>query len=79
MASTYTFHKELFPPQTVEHVERARFISADAINLIIAKDNILQIYEFVEYIPEMSKEEEEEETENNINDKESFEHDQDQV
>lgn len=50
--SAYTMYKELFPPQTVEQVETCHFTSPDATNLIVAKASLLQIYEFVEYIPE---------------------------
>ncbi|KAI8072997.1 CPSF A subunit region-domain-containing protein [Gongronella butleri] len=49
--SAYTIHKELFPPQTVEHVQRGHFTSPHAVNLIVAKDSLLQIYRFVEYVP----------------------------
>ncbi|KAG0172330.1 Cleavage and polyadenylation specificity factor subunit 1 [Apophysomyces sp. BC1034] len=50
--SAYTIYKELFPPQTVEHVEKSHFTAPNAINLIVAKASLLQIYEFVEYVPE---------------------------
>lgn len=50
--SAYTVYQELFPPQTVEQVETSHFTSADAINLVVAKASLLQIYEFVEYVPE---------------------------
>ncbi|KAI9321430.1 CPSF A subunit region-domain-containing protein [Dichotomocladium elegans] len=50
--SAYTIHKELFPPQTVEHAQYGQFTSPDATNLIVAKASLLQIYDFVEYIPE---------------------------
>ncbi|KAI8889133.1 hypothetical protein K501DRAFT_239493 [Backusella circina FSU 941] len=63
--SAYTIHQELFPPQTVEQVERCRFTSPEAVNLVVAKASLLQIYEFVEYVPEQpqTKEPEEEEDE----------------
>ncbi|KAI9307983.1 CPSF A subunit region-domain-containing protein [Cunninghamella echinulata] len=50
--SAYTIYKELFPPQTVEHVEQAHFTSPVAINLIVAKGSLVQIYNFIEYEPE---------------------------
>lgn len=50
--SAYTIYKELFPSQTVEHVEQARFTAPDVVNLIVAKASLLQIYNFVEYTPE---------------------------
>ncbi|ORY96617.1 CPSF A subunit region-domain-containing protein [Syncephalastrum racemosum] len=49
--SAYTIYKELFPPQTVEHVECGHFTSPDVTNLIVAKASLLQIYAFVEYSP----------------------------
>ncbi|KAF7726104.1 Cleavage and polyadenylation specificity factor subunit 1 [Apophysomyces ossiformis] len=52
--SAYTIYKELFPPQTVEHVEKCNFTAANAVNLLVAKASLLQIYEFVEYIPEFN-------------------------
>ncbi|KAI8973376.1 CPSF A subunit region-domain-containing protein [Mycotypha africana] len=54
--SAYTVYKELFPPQTVEHVETGYFTSSDTINLIVAKASLLQIYEFVEYTTSTSTE-----------------------
>ncbi|KAI8969822.1 CPSF A subunit region-domain-containing protein [Pilobolus umbonatus] len=51
--SAYTIYQELFPPQTVEQVETSHFTSPDAINLVVAKASLLQIYEFVEYIPNL--------------------------
>jgi cleavage and polyadenylation specificity factor subunit 1 len=59
--SAYTIHQELFPPQTVEQVERCRFTSLEAVNLVVAKASLLQIYEFVEYVPEQQPQAEEEE------------------
>lgn len=56
--SAYAVYQELFPPQTVEQVETSHFTSPDAINLVVAKASLLQIYEFVEYIPETEEEEE---------------------
>ncbi|KAL9551200.1 hypothetical protein MBANPS3_004376 [Mucor bainieri] len=50
--SAYAVYQELFPPQTVEQVETSHFTSADATNLVVAKASLLQIYEFVEYIPD---------------------------
>ncbi|OAD04850.1 hypothetical protein MUCCIDRAFT_139582 [Mucor lusitanicus CBS 277.49] len=52
--SAYAVYQELFPPQTVEQVETSHFTSADATNLIVAKASLLQIYEFVEYIPDQT-------------------------
>lgn len=49
--SAYTIYKELFPPQTVEHVKRAHFTSPEKINLIVAKSSLLQVYDFVEFTP----------------------------
>ncbi|KAI9489620.1 CPSF A subunit region-domain-containing protein [Zychaea mexicana] len=49
--SAYTIYKELFPPQTVEHVKYGQFTTPDATNLIVAKASLLQIYDFVEYTP----------------------------
>ncbi|KAI8145123.1 CPSF A subunit region-domain-containing protein [Fennellomyces sp. T-0311] len=49
--SAYTIYKELFPPQTVEHVKYGQFTAPDATNLIVAKASLLQIYDFVEYTP----------------------------
>ncbi|ORX60565.1 hypothetical protein DM01DRAFT_1300393 [Hesseltinella vesiculosa] len=46
--SAYTIHKELFPPQTVEHVERAYFTDPQTVNVIVAKDSLLQVYRFTE-------------------------------
>jgi cleavage and polyadenylation specificity factor subunit 1 len=72
--SAYTVYQELFPPQTVEQVETSHFTSADAINLVVAKASLLQIYEFVEYVPEQSPqkplEKEEEEEDFVVNDEE---------
>lgn len=50
--SAYAIYKELFPPQTVEHVQRGHFTSPDTINLIVAKASLLQIYNFIEYVPQ---------------------------
>ncbi|CDH59136.1 cleavage and polyadenylation specificity factorsubunit 1 [Lichtheimia corymbifera JMRC:FSU:9682] len=50
--SAYAIYKELFPPQTVEHVQRGQFTSPDTINLIVAKASLLQIYNFIEYVPQ---------------------------
>lgn len=55
--SAYAVYQELFPPQTVEQVETSHFTSPDAINLVVAKASLLQIYEFVEYVPEEKAEE----------------------
>lgn len=55
--SAYAVYQELFPPQTVEQVETSHFTSPDAINLVVAKASLLQIYEFVEYVPEQQGEE----------------------
>lgn len=65
--SAYAVYQELFPPQTVEQVETSHFTSPDATNLVVAKASLLQIYEFVEYIPDQTVkvedgEEEEEDT-----------------
>lgn len=66
--SAYAVYQELFPPQTVEQVETSHFTSPDATNLVVAKASLLQIYEFVEYIPDQTvkvedgEEEEEEDT-----------------
>ncbi|KAI8337525.1 CPSF A subunit region-domain-containing protein [Chlamydoabsidia padenii] len=49
--SAYTIYKELFPSQTVEHVEQAQFTTPGRTNLIVAKASLLQIYNFVEYTP----------------------------
>lgn len=57
--SAYAVYQELFPPQTVEQVETSHFTSPDAINLVVAKASLLQIYEFVEYIPNVVEEDEE--------------------
>ncbi|KAL4213346.1 CPSF A subunit region-domain-containing protein [Rhizopus microsporus] len=56
--SAYTIYEELFPPQTVEQVETCHFTSPDAINLIVAKASLLQIYQFVEYVPNVEEEDE---------------------
>lgn len=56
--SAYTIYEELFPPQTVEQVETCHFTSPDAINLIVAKASLLQIYQFVEYVPNAEEEDE---------------------
>lgn len=61
--SAYTVYQELFPPQTVEQVETSHFTSPDAINLVVAKASLLQIYEFVEYVPEQVDVEEDEQDE----------------
>lgn len=52
MSTSFTLYKELFPPTTVEHVQRASFTSATATNVIVAKASLLQIYNFTEYEPE---------------------------
>ncbi|CEP07342.1 hypothetical protein [Parasitella parasitica] len=52
--SAYAIYQELFPPQTVEQVETSHFTSPDATNLVVAKASLLQIYEFVEYIPDQT-------------------------
>lgn len=52
--SAYAVYQELFPPQTVEQVETSHFTSADATNLVVAKASLLQIYEFVKYIPDQT-------------------------
>jgi cleavage and polyadenylation specificity factor subunit 1 len=57
--SAYAVYQELFPPQTVEQVETSHFTSPDAINLVVAKASLLQIYEFVEYIPNVVEEDDE--------------------
>jgi cleavage and polyadenylation specificity factor subunit 1 len=62
--SAYAVYQELFPPQTVEQVETSHFTSPDAINLVVAKASLLQIYEFVEYIPEQNDFDDEEENDN---------------
>jgi cleavage and polyadenylation specificity factor subunit 1 len=53
--SAYTIYKELFPSQTVEHVEQAQFTTPGRTNLIVAKASLLQIYNFVEYTPNTSQ------------------------
>ncbi|KAI8084961.1 CPSF A subunit region-domain-containing protein [Halteromyces radiatus] len=50
--SAYTIYKELFPPQTIEHVEQAQFTAPGITNIIVAKASLLQIYNLIEYIPE---------------------------
>lgn len=50
--SAYTICKELLPPQTVEHVEKAQFTSPYSNNLLVARGTLLEIYEFVERIVE---------------------------
>ncbi|KAI9004902.1 CPSF A subunit region-domain-containing protein [Phycomyces nitens] len=57
--SVYAIYQELFPPQTVEHAERAHLTSPDAINLVVAKASLLQVYAFVEYTPESTLDDEE--------------------
>ncbi|KAI8343824.1 CPSF A subunit region-domain-containing protein [Blakeslea trispora] len=59
--SAYAVYKELFPPQTVEQVETCHFTSSDAINLVVAKASLLQVYAFVEYLAEPKKTTEEDE------------------
>ncbi|KAL0094494.1 CPSF A subunit region-domain-containing protein [Phycomyces blakesleeanus] len=56
--SVYAIYQELFPPQTVEHAERAHLTSPDAINLVVAKASLLQVYAFVEYTPESTLDDE---------------------
>jgi cleavage and polyadenylation specificity factor subunit 1 len=69
--SAYAVYQELFPPQTVEQVETSHFTSPDATNLVVAKASLLQIYEFVEYIPDQTvKEEDDEEEDTNMVDQE---------
>ncbi|KAI8067717.1 CPSF A subunit region-domain-containing protein [Gilbertella persicaria] len=55
--SAYAIYKELFPPQTVEQVETCHFTCPEAINLVVAKASLLQIYAFVEYLPEQKPKE----------------------
>ncbi|KAG2188997.1 hypothetical protein INT44_004139 [Umbelopsis vinacea] len=50
--SAYTICKELLPPQTVEHVEKAQFTSPYSNNLLVARGTLLEIYDFVERIVE---------------------------
>ncbi|GAB5591624.1 mRNA cleavage and polyadenylation factor subunit [Umbelopsis nana] len=47
--SAYTICKEILPPQTVEHVEKAHFTSPYSTNLVVARGTLLEIYDFVEY------------------------------
>ncbi|KAI8378871.1 CPSF A subunit region-domain-containing protein [Choanephora cucurbitarum] len=61
--SAYALYKELFPPQTVEQVETCHLTSPDAINLVVAKASLLQVYAFVEYLPEQKRATEEDEEE----------------
>ncbi|KAI8646973.1 CPSF A subunit region-domain-containing protein [Parasitella parasitica] len=67
--SAYAIYQELFPPQTVEQVETSHFTSPDATNLVVAKASLLQIYEFVEYIPDqtLNADVEKEQDEDDIN------------
>lgn len=50
--SAYTICKELLPPQTVEHVEKAHFTSPYKVNVIVARGTLLEIYDFVEHVVE---------------------------
>lgn len=50
--SAYTICKEILPPQTVEHVEKAHFISPYKTNIVVARGTLLEIYDFVEYVVE---------------------------
>ncbi|KAI8825062.1 CPSF A subunit region-domain-containing protein [Fimicolochytrium jonesii] len=48
MSSSYSLYKELLPPSGIEHSVDARFVSPHVTNLIIARGNVLQIYDVVE-------------------------------
>ncbi|KAJ3013404.1 Cleavage and polyadenylation specificity factor subunit 1 [Thoreauomyces humboldtii] len=48
MTSTYSLYKELLPPSGIEACVEARFISPSAVNLIVARDSVLQIYTVIE-------------------------------
>ncbi|KAM3586172.1 mRNA cleavage and polyadenylation factor subunit [Umbelopsis sp. WA50703] len=50
--SAYTICKELLPPQTVEHVEKAHFTSPHKVNIIVARGTLLEVYDFVEHVVE---------------------------
>ncbi|EFA79463.1 CPSF domain-containing protein [Heterostelium album PN500] len=41
---SYLFNKQLFPPTGVEHCIRAKLIDDNAVNLVIAKTSLLQVY-----------------------------------
>jgi cleavage and polyadenylation specificity factor subunit 1 len=81
--SAYTICKELLPPQTVEHVEKAQFTSPYSNNLLVARGTLLEIYDFVERIVEPASLELSEEIEE-ANDQEAtlkdrFDQDKEQV
>lgn len=44
MSTTYTCHRQLLKPTGIEHCIRASFTSADAVNLIVAKITVLEVY-----------------------------------
>jgi cleavage and polyadenylation specificity factor subunit 1 len=81
--SAYTICKELLPPQTVEHVEKAHFTSPHKVNIIVARGTLLEVYDFVEHVVEQEPTELADEG-NDDNDqeatlKERFDQDKEQV
>lgn len=81
--SAYTICKELLPPQTVEHVEKAHFTSPYKVNVIVARGTLLEIYDFVEHVvePEPTElaDEENDGTDQEATIKERFDQDKEQV
>lgn len=81
--SAYTICKELLPPQTVEHVEKAQFTSPYSNNLLVARGTLLEIYDFVERIVEPVTVEESQEIDEALDQeptiKERFDQDMEQV
>ncbi|KAG0253424.1 Cleavage and polyadenylation specificity factor subunit 1 [Actinomortierella ambigua] len=46
--SMFTLAKEIFPPTSVENVVRCNFVLPHVLNVIIARNSVLEIYNFVE-------------------------------
>ncbi|TPX54847.1 hypothetical protein PhCBS80983_g05700 [Powellomyces hirtus] len=48
MTSVYSLYKELLPPSGIESCVEARFVSPQAINLIVSRGTVLQVFNVIE-------------------------------
>ncbi|KNC97783.1 cleavage/polyadenylation factor CFT1 [Spizellomyces punctatus DAOM BR117] len=72
MSSVYSLYKELLPPTSIETCVEAQFTAPNAVNLIVSRGSLLQVYNVVEddvadtevVRQQLAKEKEEEEDQN---------------
>ncbi|RKO91040.1 hypothetical protein BDK51DRAFT_51243 [Blyttiomyces helicus] len=48
MSSIYTLYKDILPPSAINACAEARFVSPRAVNLVVARAGLLQVYNIVE-------------------------------